>query len=407
MKKLSSSPVRAKGSPGKWKLQLAQGLEAEKERRTTLDHYVSQVELLQTAFTSLADAVLEELDELASERVKVQREQAAWSSSVQQLEQNVQAKLSSLGRLEERLDIKLAVAAELPGQLEGLARQQRSDAAGMEGLRAEVRSLQVQLGRLERGAALAKSEAAVAPLNPTQLSHVKDLAHDAVREQVPGLEAATISSHVPAMIDEVVEQRCGELRRDFTSTADMLAADLSRLAKDGASLRGDVCSIAAGLKRSEADLAALGSRLGRMEVGEASNPKASLRLLSALEDKIESAAAQQSRYSKSVESVVSALVDDTVTLNKRVGGMEGLVSRQQGQLQDTKEALLRSAQVFSSMLKVPSPVSSTLWSSPSRSHGTAGAAAAAASAHGSPVRSGSAGGSPMLSSKYSSFLSRL
>lgn len=49
----------------------------------------------------------------------------------------------------------------------------------------------------------------------------------------------------------------------------------------------------------------------------------------------------QSRYSKSVESVVSALVDDTVSLNKCVGGMEGLVSRQQGQLQDTKEALLR------------------------------------------------------------------
>lgn len=35
------------------------------------------------------------------------------------------------------------------------------------------------------------------------LLQVKDLAHDAVREQVPGLVAATISSHVPAMIDEV------------------------------------------------------------------------------------------------------------------------------------------------------------------------------------------------------------
>jgi hypothetical protein len=32
---------------------------------------------------------------------------------------------------------------------------------------------------------------------------VKDLAHDAVREQVPGLVVASISSHVPAMIDEV------------------------------------------------------------------------------------------------------------------------------------------------------------------------------------------------------------
>jgi hypothetical protein len=84
----------------------------------------------------------------------------------------LQAKLSSLGRLEDRLDIKLSVAAELPGQMEGLARQQRAEAASMEGLRSEVRLLQAQLGKLERSQALAKSEAAVASLSPTQLSHV-------------------------------------------------------------------------------------------------------------------------------------------------------------------------------------------------------------------------------------------
>jgi hypothetical protein len=85
---------------------------------------------------------------------------------------HLQAKLSSLGRLEDRLDITLSVAAELPGQMEGLARQQRAEAASMEGLRSEVRLLQAQLGKLERSQALAKSEAAVATLNPTQLSHV-------------------------------------------------------------------------------------------------------------------------------------------------------------------------------------------------------------------------------------------
>jgi hypothetical protein len=84
----------------------------------------------------------------------------------------LQAKLSSLGRLEDRLNIKLSVAAELPGQMEGLARQQRAEAASMEGLRSEVRLLQAQLGKLERGQALANSEAAVACLNPAQLSHV-------------------------------------------------------------------------------------------------------------------------------------------------------------------------------------------------------------------------------------------
>ena len=49
----------------------------------------------------------------------------------------------------------------------------------------------------------------------------------------------------------------------------------------------------------------------------------------------------QARYSKSVEGVVGALVDDTVALNKTTRQVEGLVKHQQAQLQDTKEALLR------------------------------------------------------------------
>lgn len=52
-------------------------------------------------------------------------------------------------------------------------------------------------------------------------------------------------------------------------------------------------------------------------------------------------AAAQARYSKSVEGVVGALVDDTVALNKSTRQVEGLVKHQQAQLQDTKEALLR------------------------------------------------------------------
>lgn len=39
---------------------------------------------------------------------------------------------------------------------------------------------------------------------------------------------------------------------------------------------------------------------------------------------------------------MGALVDDTVALNKTTRQVEGLVKHQQAQLQDTKEALLRS-----------------------------------------------------------------
>jgi hypothetical protein len=51
----------------------------------------------------------------------------------------LQAKLSQLGRLEERLDLKLAIAAELPGQFEGLAKQQAAGGYVVEGLRKDIK----------------------------------------------------------------------------------------------------------------------------------------------------------------------------------------------------------------------------------------------------------------------------
>lgn len=92
---------------------------------------------------------------------------------------------------------------------------------------------------------------------------------------------------------QVVERRCGELRHDFTSTADLLAGDITKLAKEGATLRADVSAVAGLVKRNEMELASIGTRLGRLESSEANNPKASMRLVAALEDKMESLAAQQ------------------------------------------------------------------------------------------------------------------
>lgn len=51
----------------------------------------------------------------------------------------MQAKLSQLGRLEERLDVKLAIAAELPGQFEVLTKQQAAGECVADGLRKDVK----------------------------------------------------------------------------------------------------------------------------------------------------------------------------------------------------------------------------------------------------------------------------
>ena len=51
----------------------------------------------------------------------------------------LQSKLSKLGSLEDRLEVKLAVATELPGRIEALARQQRVGDSGLESLRGDIK----------------------------------------------------------------------------------------------------------------------------------------------------------------------------------------------------------------------------------------------------------------------------
>jgi hypothetical protein len=51
----------------------------------------------------------------------------------------MQGKLGQLSCLEERLDVKLAVTAGLPGQVEALAAEQVAAQASVEGLRKDIK----------------------------------------------------------------------------------------------------------------------------------------------------------------------------------------------------------------------------------------------------------------------------
>jgi hypothetical protein len=83
------------------------------------------------------------------------------------------------------------------------------------------------------------------------------------------------------------------LRNDVASTTELLAADLNRLTKDTAGLRGDVSALASSLQQQQHELGSLAPRVNRLEALESSNPPASLRLVSALEGKVDNMAAQQ------------------------------------------------------------------------------------------------------------------
>lgn len=74
---------------------------------------------------------------------------------------------------------------------------------------------------------------------------------------------------------QVVECRSGELRAEFASAVDMVAA-AARLAHEGAALRADVAAMSGHLRRCEADLAALGPRVNRVEAAGAMRGAAAL-----------------------------------------------------------------------------------------------------------------------------------
>ncbi|GBF93832.1 hypothetical protein Rsub_06831 [Raphidocelis subcapitata] len=434
------------------KLQAAQGAAAVNERRKSAEQLTLQVQLLNSAFVSLADAVLEEIEELGGERAQLHADSSQLRSAMRALEARMQDRLSEAARLEDRVDAKLALTAGLEAQVAALAASGASTEARLGELRAEVAAMSAAASKAEKHAALAALEAQRAGLTALQRGQasgrlagfscwqlplrqlpaqaalgfvkqlkVKELAAESLRDAVPPLVAAGVQRHAPPLIDDAVEARAAELRRDAAAQGALLAGDLGRLARDAAALRAEVAAASNLAKKVDADVAALEPRVARAEAEEAAAPKAPLRLVAALEERLEGLAGQQSRQSRGVESVIRALVDDASALARAQRGAEGLLAGQQAQLQDTKEALLRSAQarlrararlararrVFAQLLKVPAPVSAAQWTavptkfgaagSPLRSAGLGLGLGGGSGGGGSPS---AAGGSPLLSSRY-------
>lgn len=102
--------------------------------------------------------------------------------------------------------------------------------------------------------------------------------------------------HLSALNDcllQAVDATGRVLQQDLASTTELLASDAARLSREVAAVRGDLSGLAGGLQQQQHELGVLNPRLTRLEGLEASNPRASLRLVSALEGKVDNVAAQQ------------------------------------------------------------------------------------------------------------------
>lgn len=92
---------------------------------------------------------------------------------------------------------------------------------------------------------------------------------------------------------QAVDTAGRHLRGDLASTTELLAADISKLVQEAAAVKGDVSTLAGGLQQQQHELGLVVPRVNRLEALESSNPRASLRLVSALEGKVDNLAAQQ------------------------------------------------------------------------------------------------------------------
>jgi hypothetical protein len=93
-----------------------------------------------------------------------------------------------------------------------------------------------------------------------------------------------------------VEATSRALQHELSSTTELLAADTARISRDLAAVRANVSTLGAGLQQQQHELGVLQPRLGRLEGLESTNPRASLRLVTALEGKVDNLAAQQVRH---------------------------------------------------------------------------------------------------------------
>lgn len=94
---------------------------------------------------------------------------------------------------------------------------------------------------------------------------------------------------------QAVDAASRNLQHELSATTELLAADAGRLSRELAGVRADVSSLAGGLQQQQHELGVLQPRVSRLETLESSNPRASLRLVTALEGKLDNLAAQQVR----------------------------------------------------------------------------------------------------------------
>lgn len=314
----------------------------EQESSQAFQYLCTQVGALQRGFTTLADAVLEELESVREESTRWQEERQAWSGKMKRLGNEVRSKLADFNAAAgQSQQLRVEVFHEFMPQIAEL--------------KASHAATQQQIAEMEAKLVEIKSTVAEVQSNVDRCGRsqrdLKVVVSDTDRHcMATAQELSLVQANYGRLEDshKEVQEELAKARNDSSEAASALARDMAALAEDARSLR-------AWCKQLEA------SHDTRMKKSEA----AAAERGEALQKKIQTVIQQQARHSKSVEDIIKSMMEDHSSLHKQTRTLETSLGALRRCASEHHEALLRSCQVFSTSLKIPSPLasSSTLTSS--------------------------------------------
>jgi len=282
----------------------------EQESADSFKYVCSQVKALQKGFTTLADAVLEDLDSVREESQKHLEERDNWQRSFNQLAAEVRGRCADLESQQGQLRAALSHAdvAALRHDGEQMKKLAGETETRLCELKANIRDLHLGLSHCTN-----------------TCTDLRAAASDSQRRTA---SASKSTSHLKEELEKI--------RQENSTASASLARDAAMLAEEAQSVRG----------WCEKSFTMLESRMRKAE--ESASGGSSRKLQAVM--------AQQARGAKSVEEMVKTLTEDNVKVAKAARELDSSVGLLRRCTEEHHDALMRSCQVFATALKIPSPM---------------------------------------------------
>jgi len=314
-------------------------LALEAESASINQQLALQVAALQRGFSSLADAVLEELEAVRDESMRWPEERTSWVNAMERLRDDMDTKLQ---RMEARHDEGQAALDKAWGENQQLRAENDVLHARLSELEARNNELTRHVDQVRRGVSALQESGTDVKESLSGLA-AKVEAREAIQRTI----GRTLADLEARLSDEM-----SRLRDDATNTCRALQTDAEAAAGDLEGLRTWCKQLDGSHRTMVADVQA---RLAHLEAGPDLGPV--LSAVQALEDRVGNLSRQHEASVSRVEAGLGRINADAAESSARLGQFDQHLQAVRRALREHHEALVRSAGVFAGALNMSSPVS--------------------------------------------------